>query len=184
MRYFTTTHIRYFPCIQNRYFFKCLYKHAYFCEVYLDLKKVSMVCSCCHFKWTTYILLSFSGMSCILIMYAWANSNGLFMKNAANGWACYWASTKFIIGGSLSSTSKEVQGLCIKVRTRWLYYLYQGHIDKFTCNLQLQWCLHLPLSYNCKWRLILSKLIYWYEECQIFARVVWSVILLIQRGIW
>ena len=65
---------------------------------------------------------------------------------------------------------QRVQRLCIKVKTRWLYSLYQGHLNQLwhaISSFNDVFTFHYQIIF--KWHLILSKLQFWYEECQIFG---------------
>ena len=74
----------YFRHIQNKYSFGCFYNYVRFSrEIYMDLKKLSIVYWYCHFKLAINILLSFSDMVCNFTVYGGMNSNVLSLKNVA-----------------------------------------------------------------------------------------------------
>ena len=110
MRYFVIrgTHIRYFSTYTKWFsfsFFKCLYKYANFChELFVDLKKESIVYWCCHFKLATCILLSFYNMACNFMTSSRVKSNGLAIENVADKWTWCWEPANFTISAGPSST--------------------------------------------------------------------------------
>lgn len=64
-RYIMKTHVRYFATYTKYMFLKCLDKYAIFShDIYVDLKKESKICWCCHFKVAIQLLLSFFDMAC------------------------------------------------------------------------------------------------------------------------
>ena len=86
-------------------FFACLWQVCEFCCV--DLKKESIVCWCCHFKWAACISLSCSDMACGFVMFVRVNSDGLFVKVAGTNRARCRGVAAFVIGGGWSSASQE-----------------------------------------------------------------------------
>ena len=100
--------------IQNIYSFKYLYKYVFFShEIYVNLKKESIMCWCCHFILATNILLSFYHMACTFIIYVEVSFNTLLIKNVAKNWALCWEYANFIMFGVLSSTCIESKGFVL-----------------------------------------------------------------------
>jgi hypothetical protein len=114
----------------------------------MDLKKESIVRWCCHFKLATNILLSFSNMPYNFIRFAGVKSNELSIKNVANSWACCWASVSFTISGGLSSTSKGFTVLAVRSKLAGSILCPKAYQPALRCNIQPQWCLHLPLPHT------------------------------------
>ena len=75
------THIRYISIYLKLIFFKCFYKYANLShELFVDLKKESIVRWCCHFKLATCNLISFSDVAYSFITFVGVNSNRLSIK--------------------------------------------------------------------------------------------------------
>ena len=83
-------------------------------EIYVGLKKESIVYWCCCFKLITHVLLSFSHMVCNFIMSIGVKSYGLSIKTIGNKWAWCWASTNVTISGGLSSKSRVSKGSTLR----------------------------------------------------------------------
>ena len=119
----------------------------------------------CHFKPATYILLTFSYMASNFITFVGVNFDWLSIKrNVAKNWAWCWAFSSFTLGGGPLSTSKESKGSALRSKLGGSILCPKA----ISTNFDMQYCSHLPYHIISKWHLILSKLQFWYEECQIF----------------
>lgn len=110
--------------------------------------------------------LSFFNVACNFRTSIGPTSNGLSITNGANNYAWCWAFANVTNRWRSFIIMWRVQGLCIKVKTRWLYYLSQCHINQllhgifnfndvfnfhyliiFKCG-KVDWCLEATLKLN------------------------------------